>query len=62
MSALIACKSESKEDKTVIAANEVSQSYRSFGQEITASELMTLEEVVANSKKNGCWRHNSCQV
>ncbi|MEP2934895.1 MAG: DUF4920 domain-containing protein [Gilvibacter sp.] len=51
ISALIACKSENKEDKTVIAANEVSQSYRSFGQEITASELMTLEEVVANSKK-----------
>lgn len=49
--ALIACKSNDKEDQTVIAANEVSQSYRSFGQEITAAELMTIEEVVANSKK-----------
>ena len=49
--ALIACKSNTNEDQNTIAAAEVSQSYRSFGQEISASELMTIEEVVSNSKK-----------
>ncbi len=45
---LIACKSNTNEVPTTIAAAEVSQSYRSFGQEITASELMTIEQVFAN--------------
>jgi hypothetical protein len=48
---LIACKSNTNEDKNTIAAAEVSQSYRSFGQEISASELMTIEDVISNSKK-----------
>lgn len=48
--ALLACKSEVKKEDTNIAAEEVTQSFRSFGAPLTVSEVMTPEALIAKAK------------
>lgn len=44
---LVACKNQDSKEDTTIAAEEVTQEYRTFGDKIAATEVLTPEELVA---------------